>query len=191
MIAKYLRNILAVLNVIWLIGVIIYAAYVWIYLPLDERNTLYWFHQSIHYVPQMVLLIVALNGVLFLIYFVLSIRRKPQFSQSTIFMLIPIISIACIFSCIVSLPIILGEYTLHDEIRTSEHVYRLDSEWKVGIGGASTAIYHLWQCDYRGWFCRIFDSKRIPPIYSQDAYESTTATLEQNSETGMIEIYLP
>lgn len=187
---KYLRYALAVFNVIWLIGAVIYTAYVWIFLPLDGRSTLYWFHQSIHCIPQMILLIFALNGILIVVFLLLSVRNKQRVSAFTLLPIVGLVSISCVFSCIASLPTVLGGYTFHDELRTPQHIYRLDSEWKVGVGGASTAIYNLWECDVHGWICRIVHSESVPPIYSQDAYESAIAELEQNTGTGAIEIYL-
>jgi len=48
-----------------------------------------------------------------------------------------------------------GDYRYHDTARFDDHVFRLDSEWKVGVGGDSRTVFSLLKCDRIGLICEI------------------------------------
>jgi hypothetical protein len=56
---------------------------------------------------------------------------------------------------------ILGRPDFRDTTKLDGHVYRLDSEWKVGVGGASRGIIVLLECDSLGLFCKIVHRENL------------------------------
>lgn len=80
----------------------------------------------------------------------------------------------------------LGEQDHHVTLETDKYIYELSSEWKVGVGGASRAIYLVWRCEDQFSPCDIVASHRVPPIFRMDDYESTVADLQLDSQTGEI-----
>lgn len=81
---------------------------------------------------------------------------------------------------------VLGEQDHHETMETDKYIYELSSEWKVGVGGASRAVYLVWRCEDQFSPCDIVASHRVPPIFSMDDYESTVADLQLDPQTGEI-----
>ena len=82
----------------------------------------------------------------------------------------------------------LRNYRHHDTLITNQYNYHLSSEWVVGVGGASSAVYLLWECDSSDTICSIVESERIPPIFLDQDYQNSTATLEIDNETQHIKM---
>lgn len=80
----------------------------------------------------------------------------------------------------------LGEQDHHDVLETDKFIYYVSSEWKVGVGGASRAMYLVWQCENQFSPCDIAASHRVPPIFTEEAYENTVADLQLDPQTGDI-----
>lgn len=177
------------LGLVCLLGALVYTAYVWVLLPGHGQGTIYWFHQSIFSVPQRLVLGLVPFGVILIVgqFYILRDQRR-RFAVTPILVLVLIA--AWMLSCIVSLTTVLGRYTFHHELVTANHVYRLDSQWKVGVGGASRAVYWLWVCDDTGWICRIVHAERIPPIYQEEDYQTLETVLRLNQNTGTVEFIL-
>ena len=187
-ISNFVRYMPLMIGLLFLFGAIIYALYIWIFFPAPGENTLYWFHQSIFSVPKLLLLALVPLSALFTAgqMYILRKHRRRLIITSVVGL---VFICAWMTACFASLNTFFGQYTFHDELTTVNHVYRLDSERKLGIGSTSRAVYWLWQCDERGHFCHILHAQRLDGAHLR-ADNEISASLRLNSQSNEVEFLM-
>ncbi|MEO1288550.1 MAG: hypothetical protein AAFV93_12345 [Chloroflexota bacterium] len=179
-----LLKIISVALISLLVALLVYANQIGgVYLNINEEISYWRYRHAIDYSFVLCLGAIPL-GMLFAIIQIFIWRL----SWMTIVLVLASLTLGCsILPNLLSniFFTMLGEYRHHDTIVTNTHIYHLSSEWKIGVGGASRAVYLLWECNRQGEACHIIMEERKLPIYSQTTYENTEALIEFDAQTGI------
>lgn len=94
--------------------------------------------------------------------------------------IIGLVSFAFLFpaigsACFSSLGLMFADFDHYDRAELDEHVFYLDSIWKVGVGHDSRALFALFECDDSGVMCRMVFSKLYYP--DEEEFEAMTGQL--------------
>lgn len=137
------------------------------------------------YVPVSVLLV--------FVYLLLLDRRRiamrvPICGASLSLILLVLVNLGM---CAFSVFTFMGSYRYHDEARLDNQVYRLDSEWKVGVGGDSKAIFSQLQCERRGMICKTvyiyrYESRDPESFVSEQEFRTVKASLRPDAQAHSI-----
>ena len=172
-------KVFSLISIIGLFVIVLYARQIGGIYPVYEHSLAYWrYRHAVDY--SIIICLVILPLGIFVAFLQLFIWKKRWITP--VLILSPIVLSCITLQFVVSnvLLTILGEYRHHDTYVSDNYIYHLSSEWKVGVGGASRAVYLLWQCNERQNSCTIIDSERILPIFYKQDYLNTDARTYRN-----------
>lgn len=151
-----------------------------------RSTVLYGFACAVCFIPISLLLVLG--------QIVLLIRRKRHiFGAALGLVLLFLINVSLFFA---TQPAMSDHYRYYDRTRLGEHVYRLDSKWKVGERSESRTDFSLLECDSLGVLCEVVDTYHYlnpdtgTSTMSESKYRAIKASLETDSETQTITIVI-
>jgi hypothetical protein len=157
----------------------------------------WWARSTIYYAVGFALCLVPLSLIIVFMWFLrLSFResaaRAPLLGAGLSLVLLVLVNVSM---CAATLVTILGDYRYHDMERFGNHVYRLDSEWKIGVGGDSRAVFSLLKCDSAGLICEFIYTYRYlnddhGSLVSEYEYRAIEASLVADPKTRSITIQI-
>lgn len=155
----------------------------------------WWARSTFYAAPKFALCLVPVSLlIVFLWFFRLIIQEpSPVASLRSAGLCLVLLIFVNVNMCVATVFTVFGDYRHHDTERLGHHVYRLDSEWKVGVGSASQAYFSLLECDPSGLICKLVYGYR----YVQEGdtsyidiakYQAVDASLQVDSENENISV---
>ncbi|MBI5961729.1 MAG: hypothetical protein HY866_23530 [Chloroflexi bacterium] len=158
---------------------------------------LWWARSTFYHAPWLALVITPMGLASVFLWLLVSIARENSSGAVLRNAGVSLVLLAFVNlnMCIATVFTVFGNYRHHDTERLGCHIYHLDSEWKVGVGMASQALFSLSKCDPTGSICEIVYAYRYlnddgSSLVSEDEYRAIKASLVTDSKARSITIQI-
>ena len=144
--------------------------------PANDEIVDYWFLRQARDIPVLLALcLIPLTLALMGIWIAWRIIKSDNLSGTVGIITSLALLLTNFLACISTFGIALSSFEHFDRVQAGDHVYYLDSIWKIGVGHDSRALFAMFECDREGVMCKIVYSKLFHP--TEEEYEAMQAEL--------------
>jgi hypothetical protein len=152
-----------VLRLLWplLVGfILLLAGYLYYVYNWSDNEVKYHFYYFYPITYLLAFILIPIGIILTLFILLNKLRRKNKYKAEVLSLILGLITIiganflACGGAFNVFLITLLDDYRQLDSKVLNNSLYRLDYEWKPGVGGDHREAFYLMQCDSISWICK-------------------------------------
>jgi hypothetical protein len=166
-----------------------YLFFPWVLDAIESDTYVYWFRVSFYRFPPVLGLCILpmLCCSLLVGIFGSSERGKTPTFWSSVIGLVMLFA-ANLGACGATIWTVFKTHTHYDSARLNDHMYYASSEWAIGVGSNSKAVFTLHECDRWGIICKAVYSNRYGDLLPQEEYDAIDAELIVDASASTVSL---